>query len=64
MYINSKIGMMFGPPQQRQLQPQPQVLVQPSVTTTPIANYRPRQRSFRPMLLGQTQKKGCRSCGS
>jgi len=41
--------------QQRQIQQQQQ---QALITT------QPRTRGFRPMVLGQTNKKGCKSCGS
>jgi hypothetical protein len=71
MYINGKMTMTFGQTtqlqQQRQIQQQIQQQQQQQrqiQQQAPITTQK-RTRGFRPMILGQTNKKGgCKSCGS
>jgi len=72
MYINGKMTMTFGQTtqiqqqQQRQIQQQIQQQQQQRQIQqqAPITTQK-RTRGFRPMILGQTNKKGgCKSCGS
>lgn len=69
MYINSKMTMTFGQTtqiQQQQVQQQQHKQIQQRQIQQPQApiTTQPRTRGFRPMLLGQSNKKGCKSCGS
>jgi hypothetical protein len=72
MYINGKMTMTFGQTtqlQQQQVQQQQiqhkqiqQRQIQIAPQQAPITTAR--TRGIRPMILGQSNKKGCRSCGS
>ena len=70
MYINGKMTMTFGQTTQLQQQQQQQQQVQQiqqqqrqiAPQQAPITTAR--TRGIRPMILGQKNKKGCRSCGS
>ena len=70
MYINSKMTMMFSQTtqiqQQRheQMQIQQRQIQQQQQQQQALITTQTRTRGFRPMVLGQTNKKGCKSCGS
>jgi len=63
MFINGKIGMSFAQPRQ---QPTTRAVTAVTAATQPQPTIitSSRQRSIRPMILGQNNKKGCKSCGS
>ena len=76
MYINGKMTMTFGQTtqlqqqqvqqqqvQQQQIQQIQQQQRQIAPQQAPITS-QTRTRGIRPMILGQKNKKGCRSCGS
>ena len=67
MYINGKMTMTFGQTTQLQQQQQHKQVQQQQHKQVQQQQQAPitRTRGFRPMVLGQHNKKGgCKSCGS